>query len=168
MSDTSGTRFDVVGIGSAIVDILAHTEDALLSKHDVAKGTMLWVDDKQSDAMYSDIGPAIETSGGSAANTMAGIASFGGKPAFIGKTKSDQIGQIFSRDIRTAGVHFETKPLSDGLASARCIILVTPRRPAHHVYLSRSQRVPFRSRHGREAHCGLQDDLYRRVSMGFA
>ena len=126
MSDTSDTRFDVVGIGSAIVDILAHTEDAFLSKHDVAKGTMLWVDDQQSDAMYSDIGPAIETSGGSAANTMAGIASFGGKPAFIGKTKSDQIGQIFSHDIRTAGVHFETKPLSDGLASARCIILVTP------------------------------------------
>ena len=119
-------RFDVVGIGNAIVDILAHADDVFLSKHDAHKGTMLWVDEKQSDAMYDDIGPAVEASGGSAANTMAGIASFGGSPAFIGKISDDQLGKIFTHDIRAAGVHFETAPLTNGLATARCIILVTP------------------------------------------
>jgi sugar/nucleoside kinase (ribokinase family) len=122
----SEARFDVVGIGSAIVDILAHAEDAFLSKHDAPKGTMLWVEEDQSDALYKDIGPAIEASGGSAANTMAGIASFGGKPAFIGKTKDDELGKIFAHDIRAVGVHYQTVPMQDGLASARCIILVTP------------------------------------------
>lgn len=123
----SETRFDVVGIGSAIVDVLAHAEDSFLSKHDAAKGTMLlWSEESQSDALYKDIGPAVEASGGSAANTMAGIASFGGKPAFIGKTKDDQLGKIFAHDIQAVGVHYETVPLSEGLATARCIILVTP------------------------------------------
>ncbi|MEQ9111917.1 MAG: adenosine kinase [Rhodospirillaceae bacterium] len=122
----SEARFDVVGIGSAIVDILAHTVDSFLSNHDATKGTMLWVEEDQSEALYKEIGPAIEASGGSAANTMAGIASFGGKPAFIGKTKQDQLGAIFAHDIRAVGVHYETEPLKDGLASARCIILVTP------------------------------------------
>lgn len=123
----SEARFDVVGIGSAIVDVLAHAEDAFLSKHDAAKGTMLlWSEESQSDALYQDIGPAVEASGGSAANTMAGIASFGGKPAFIGKTKADQLGEIFAHDIRAVGVHYDTEPMTDGLATARCIILVTP------------------------------------------
>ncbi|MBT5240823.1 MAG: adenosine kinase [Rhodospirillaceae bacterium] len=122
----SEARFDVVGIGSAIVDVLAHAEDVFLSKHDAAKGTMLMVDEDQSDALYKDIGPAIEASGGSAANTMAGIASFGGKPAFIGKTMSDELGGIFGHDIRAVGVHYDTEPLTSGLATARCIILVTP------------------------------------------
>ena len=122
----SEARFDVVGIGSAIVDVLAHAEDVFLSKHDAAKGTMLMVEEDQSEALYKDIGPAIEASGGSAANTMAGIASFGGKPAFIGKTMSDQLGGIFAHDIRAVGVHYDTEPLASGLATARCIILVTP------------------------------------------
>ncbi|NKB42978.1 MAG: adenosine kinase [Alphaproteobacteria bacterium] len=122
----SEARFDVVGIGSAIVDVLAHAEDVFLSKHDAAKGTMLMVEEDQSDALYKDIGPAIEASGGSAANTMAGIASFGGKPAFIGKTMADQLGGIFAHDIRAVGVHYDTEPLASGLATARCIILVTP------------------------------------------
>jgi sugar/nucleoside kinase (ribokinase family) len=122
----SEARFDVVGIGSAIVDVLAHAEDVFLSKHDAAKGTMLMVDEDQSDALYKDIGPAIEASGGSAANTMAGIASFGGKPAFIGKTMSDELGGIFGHDIRAVGVHYDTEPLTSGFATARCIILVTP------------------------------------------
>ncbi len=126
MPETSDVRFDVLGIGSAIVDILVHADDSFLSKHDAPKGTMLLVDEAKSQAMYKDIGPAIEASGGSAANTMAGIASFGGNPAFIGKTKADQIGQIFTHDIRAMGVHFETEPLADGLATANCIILVTP------------------------------------------
>lgn len=123
----SEARFDVVGIGSAIVDVLAHAEDSFLSKHDASKGTMLlWSEESQSDALYKDIGPAVEASGGSAANTMAGIASFGGTPAFIGKTKADQLGGIFAHDIKAVGVHYETEPLSEGLATARCIILVTP------------------------------------------
>lgn len=122
----SEARFDVVGIGSAIVDVLAHTEDVFLSKHDAAKGTMLMVEEDQSNALYKNIGPAIEASGGSAANTMAGIASFGGKPAFIGKTMDDQLGGIFAHDIRAVGVHYDTKPLTSGLATARCIVLVTP------------------------------------------
>ncbi len=126
MPAASDARFDVVGIGNAIVDILAHTDDVFLSKHDAAKGTMLWVDEKQSDTMYDDIGPAVEASGGSAANTMAGIASLGGTPAFIGKIKDDQLGKIFTHDIRAAGVHFDTEPLHDGAATARCIVLVTP------------------------------------------
>jgi sugar/nucleoside kinase (ribokinase family) len=123
----SEARFDVVGIGSAIVDVIAHAEDSFLSKHDVSKGTMhLWSEESQPDALYKDIGPAVEASGGSAANTMAGVASFGGKPAFIGKTKADQLGRIFARDIQSIGVHYETEPLSEGPATARCIILVTP------------------------------------------
>jgi sugar/nucleoside kinase (ribokinase family) len=119
-------RFDVVGIGNAIVDILAQADDVFLSKHDAPKGTMIWVDENQSEAMYNDVGPAVEASGGSAANTMAGIASFGGKPAFIGKIKDDQLGKIFAHDIRAVGVHFESQALTEGLATARCIILVTP------------------------------------------
>ena len=123
----SEARFDVVGIGSAIVDVIAHAEDSFLSKHDVSKGTMhLWSEESQPDALYKDIGPAVEASGGSAANTMAGVASLGGKPAFIGKTKADQLGRIFARDIQSIGVHYETEPLSEGPATARCIILVTP------------------------------------------
>ena len=123
----SEARFDVVGIGSAIVDVIAHAEDSFLSKYDVSKGTMLlWSEESQSDALYKDIGLAVEASGGSAANTMAGLASFGAKPAFIGKTKADQLGHIFARDIQSIGVHYETEPLSEGPATARCIILVTP------------------------------------------
>lgn len=122
----SEARFDVVGIGSAIVDILAQTTDTFLSNHDAPKGTMLMVDEDKSAALYDDIGPAVEASGGSAANTMAGIASFGGKPAFIGKTKADQLGEIFAHDIKAVGVHYQTEPLPDGLATAKCIILVTP------------------------------------------
>jgi len=122
----SEARYDVVGIGNAIVDILAHADDMFLSKHDAPKGTMLWVDEEQSNAMYDEIGPALEASGGSAANTMAGIASFGGSPAFIGKIADDQLGKIFNHDIRATGVHFESQPLSGGPATARCIILVTP------------------------------------------
>ena len=126
MAAATEARFDVVGIGNAIVDILSHTDDVFLSKHDAPKGTMLWVDEKQSDAMYDDIGPAVEASGGSAANTMAGIASFGGTPAFMGKIADDQLGKIFTHDIRAAGVHYEPVPLKDDVATARCIILVTP------------------------------------------
>lgn len=122
----SDAKFDVVGIGSAIVDIIAHADDSFLSNHDAPKGTMLWVEEDKSNALYDEIGPAVEASGGSAANTMAGIASFGGSPAFIGKTKADQLGQIFAHDIRAVGVHYDTAPQQDGAATARCIILVTP------------------------------------------
>ncbi len=125
-STKSDAKYDVVGIGSAIVDIIAQTDDSFLSNHDAPKGTMLWVEEDKSNALYAEIGQAIEASGGSAANTMAGIASFGGLPAFIGKTKADQLGEIFAHDIRAVGVHYDTPPQADGAATARCIILVTP------------------------------------------
>ncbi|MFL2770710.1 MAG: adenosine kinase [Rhodospirillaceae bacterium] len=120
------SHFDVVGIGNAIVDILAQADDLFLSKYDAPKGTMVWVDEKQSDAMYKNLSQAIEASGGSAANTMAGIASFGGRPAFIGKVNNDKLGKTFTEDIRAIGVHFEPTQHTDGLATARCVILVTP------------------------------------------
>ena len=126
MAAATEARFDVVGIGNAIVDILAHTDDVFLSKHDAPKGTMMWVDEKQSDAMYDDIGPAVEASGGSAANTMAGIASFGGTPAFIGRISDDQLGKIFTHDIRAIGVHYEPDADASGPATGRCVILITP------------------------------------------
>jgi len=120
------SRFDVAGIGNAIVDILAQADDLFLSKYDAPKGTMVWVDEQQSDAMYKNLSQAIEASGGSAANTMAGIASFGGRPAFIGKVNNDKLGKTFIEDIRGIGVHFEPKLHADGPATARCVILVTP------------------------------------------
>ena len=119
-------RFDVVGIGNAIVDVLAHADDAFLESHGLAKGAMTLVDAEDSDALYGDMGPGIECSGGSAANTIAGLASLGGRPAFIGKVRDDQLGAVFRHDIRALGVAFDTPAAADGLPTARCLILVTP------------------------------------------
>ena len=121
------TENDVVGIGNAIVDIIGRCDDAFLAKHQCVKGSMRLVDEPQMFALYEAMGPGIEISGGSVANTMAGIASLGGKAAFIGKTASDQVGTIFGHDIRAAGVTFNTKPaLAGSPPTARCLILVTP------------------------------------------
>jgi sugar/nucleoside kinase (ribokinase family) len=117
-------RYDVIGIGSAIVDILARTDDSFLAAHAMVKGTMALTDADRSKFIYDRMGQAIEISGGSAANTMAGIASLGGSPAFIGKVGQDQLGEIFSHDIEAVGVSFHgsagTQP------TATCLILVTP------------------------------------------
>lgn len=117
---------DVVGIGNAIVDVLAHADDAFLAAHGLAKGAMTLIDAARADALYAVMGPGIEMSGGSAGNTMAGIASLGGAGAYIGKVRDDQLGQVFRHDITAIGVRFTSAPATKGPATARCLILVTP------------------------------------------
>jgi len=122
----TGSRFDICAVGNAIVDILADCDDSFLQREAIAKGGMTLIDAARADELYGKIGPAVEMSGGSAANTAAGIASFGGQPAFIGKVRDDQLGQIFCHDLTAIGVHFASAALTSGPATARCIILVTP------------------------------------------
>jgi len=120
------TKFGVVGIGNAIVDIIARCDEAFLSNHGMEKGFMRLISADQADELYGDVGTAIEQSGGSAANTCAGIASFGGKCAFIGRVAGDQFGNVFAHDIRAIGVAYDTPSLDAGLPTARCLVLVTP------------------------------------------
>ncbi len=120
------TRFDIVGIGNAIVDILARCDDAFLDAQSLPKGHMQLVDAKQADLLYEHMGPAVEISGGSAANTCAGLAAFGGRTAFIGRVADDQFGRVFTHDIQSIGVNYETPPANDGAPTARCLIFVTP------------------------------------------
>jgi sugar/nucleoside kinase (ribokinase family) len=119
-------RYDVVGIGNAIVDIIARCHDGFLSKHDLAKGFMRLIDAEEAARLYEAMGPAIERSGGSVANSIAGLASFGAKCGFIGRVAADQFGGIFRHDIRSLGVAYDTPPAQDGAPTARCLILVTP------------------------------------------
>ncbi|MCA0200896.1 MAG: adenosine kinase [Proteobacteria bacterium] len=117
-------RYDVIGIGSAIVDILSRTEDDFINAHGMVKGTMALCDAARSKFIYDRIGKAVEISGGSAANSMAGIASMGGKPCFIGKVGKDKLGEIFVHDIEVVGVDFAGS--TGALPTATCVILVTP------------------------------------------
>ena len=119
-------HIDVLGIGNAIVDIIARADDDFLVQHQMTKGAMTLIDEARAEAVYDAMGPAVEISGGSAANTTVGLASFGGRAAFVGKVKNDTIGHTFIHDIRAAGVGYDTAPASDGPSSARCYILVTP------------------------------------------
>jgi sugar/nucleoside kinase (ribokinase family) len=119
-------RYDVVGIGNAIVDIIARADDGFLSKHDLAKGFMRLIDADEATRLYAAMGPAVERSGGSAANTMVGVASFGGLAAFIGKVADDDFGRVFAHDIQAAGVTFTTPPSKGATPTARSLILVTP------------------------------------------
>jgi len=119
-------RYDVVGIGNAIVDVLAHADEDFLVRHSMTKGTMALIDTATADKLYDDMSSAIECSGGSAANTIAGLASLGGKGAFIGKVKDDELGKVFKHDIEAIGVDFPTAPSTDGAPTARCLINVTP------------------------------------------
>lgn len=118
--------FDVLGVGNAIVDVLASVEDTFLSEHTIAKGAMTLIDDDRAAQLYDAMPPGKEISGGSAANTVAGVASFGGKAAYLGKVAEDQLGAVFAHDLRAAGVAYDVAPLSGGPATARCLILVTP------------------------------------------
>jgi adenosine kinase len=120
------TRFDVLGIGNAIVDIIARTDDDFLSRQKMRKGGMQLINEAQAAGIYDAMGPAVEVSGGSAANTVVGAASLGARAAFIGKVKDDELGRVFAHDIRAAGVTFATPPASDGPSTARCYVLVTP------------------------------------------
>ncbi len=122
----SEIRFDVVGIGNAIVDIIGRCDDAFLEAHNAPKGGMQLVDAAGIAAIYDDMGPSIEASGGSAANTIVGIASFGARTSFIGKTADDDFGKIFSHDIKAAGVDFPSKPVSGRAPTSRSLVLVTP------------------------------------------
>lgn len=123
----SSTQYDVVAIGNAIVDIIGRCEDSFLDKHGAAKGHMHLVDPATISKIYGDMGPGIEISGGSAANTAAGIASLGGRAAFIGKVADDEFGRIFRHDIGAAGVAFNTAAAENSdLATSRSLILVTP------------------------------------------
>lgn len=122
----SAPHLDVIGFGNAIVDVLARTEDDFLARHAMRKGGMTLIDGTQAEQIYAAMGPGIEISGGSAANTMAGIASLGGRGGFIGKVKDDGLGRIFAHDINAIGVHFATPAATGGPATGRCLILVTP------------------------------------------
>jgi len=120
------TLYDVIGIGNAIVDVIAQADDAFLAKENMAKGGMALIDEPRAQQIYRDMGPGTESSGGSAANTIVGLASFGARVAFIGKVKDDPVGAVFRHDIRAAGVHFDTPPAKDGPSTACCYVLVTP------------------------------------------
>lgn len=118
--------YDVLTIGNAIVDIIARCESDFLVENDIIKGAMNLIDMDRAESLYAAMGPAIETSGGSAGNTAAGIGSFGGKVSYIGKVADDHLGKIFTHDLRALGVHFETPPLEYGESTARSMIFVTP------------------------------------------
>jgi adenosine kinase len=122
----AASRFDVLGIGNAIVDVIARTEDDFLVAHGMQKGAMALIDEARAKKIYEAMGPAVESSGGSAANTIVGVASFGGRAGFVGKVKDDELGRAFTHDIRAARVVFDTKPASAGPSTARCYIMVTP------------------------------------------
>jgi sugar/nucleoside kinase (ribokinase family) len=119
-------QLDVTGIGNAIVDVLSHAQDELLGRLGLHKGSMTLIDAAAADRLYDQMAPAVEISGGSVANSMAGIAGLGGRAGYIGKVKSDQLGQVFAHDIRAAGVEFTSKHSEQGPSTARCLILVTP------------------------------------------
>ena len=119
-------QLDVIGFGNAIVDVIARSEEAFLDRHGMRKGGMTLIDEERAEAVYGAMGPGVEISGGSAANTMVGIAALGGKAGFIGKVRNDELGGIFAHDIRAAGVAYATPFASAGPTTARCLILVTP------------------------------------------
>ena len=120
------TTFDVLGIGNAIVDIIARTEDDFLVREGLSKSSMHLIDAERAEVLYAHMGPAIEASGGSAGNTTAGVASLGGHAAFIGKVADDGLGNIYRHDMHATGVHFATPPLKGGAPTARSMIFITP------------------------------------------
>jgi adenosine kinase len=118
-------KYDVLGIGNAIFDVLVKTDEKFLSRHGMTKGGMALIDEARAATIYRDMGPATTMSGGSAANTIVGVASFGARAAYVGKVKQDEVGKLYSHDIRAAGVAFETRPAADGPATGCSYILVT-------------------------------------------
>ncbi|MDP1630107.1 MAG: adenosine kinase [Caulobacter sp.] len=118
--------FDVAAIGNAIVDVIAPCDDAFLTAEGLVKNSMQLIDETQAEQLYGRMAPGMETSGGSAGNTVAGVASFGGRAAYMGKVARDQLGDVFAHDMRAIGVAFDTAPLTGGAATARSLINVTP------------------------------------------
>src|SRR6266542_2158442 len=119
-------ELDVVGIGNALVDVLDHKPHEFIGLHDLAKGTMSLIDEERAHQLYGAMAPALEMSGGSAANTMVGIAALGGAAAYIGRVRDDQLGKAFAADLRATGVEFSVPAATDGPATGRCMIVVTP------------------------------------------
>src|SRR6202042_3040991 len=119
-------KYDVLGIGNAFFDVLVRTDDGFLDSHGMTKGGMALIDEARAASIYRDMGPATEMSGGSAANTIVGIANLGARAAYVGKVRDDQIGRLYAHDIRAAGVAFETRPAPGGPATGCSYILVTP------------------------------------------
>ncbi len=119
-------KFDLLGIGNAMVDVVAQVDNTFLSRYDMLKGTMILVDAAQADAVYAAMPPGEESSGGSAGNTCAVAAALGARVAYLGKVAMDQLGAVFRHDISAAGVHFPSAPLIGGAPTARCLVLVTP------------------------------------------
>src|SRR3982074_2369780 len=122
----TSAKYDVLGIGNAIFDVLVQTDEGFLSRHGMTKGGMALIDEARATSIYQDMGPATEMSGGSAANTIVGVANLGARAAYVGKVRDDQIGRLYTHDIRAAGVAFETRAASDGPATGCSYILVTP------------------------------------------
>ena len=122
----SEIHHDAVGIGNAIVDVIANADEAFLIRHGLAKGGMTLIDEARAESLYAAMAAGIESSGGSAANTIAALASLGGTGGFIGKVRDDTLGKVFAHDIRAGGIAYVTAPATDGKATARCLIFVTP------------------------------------------
>jgi len=119
-------RIDVVGIGNALVDVITHEDDGFVHRQGLVKGSMTLIDTDRAEQLYQAMGPGVEMSGGSAANTMTGIASFGGSAGYLGKVADDQLGEVFAHDLRAVGVAFPWRPAQMGVPTGRCLILVTP------------------------------------------
>ena len=122
----TSAKYDVLGIGNAIFDILVQTDEGFLARHGMTKGGMALIDEARAASIYADMGPATEISGGSAANTIVGLANLGARAAYVGKVRDDQIGRLYTHDIRAAGAAFETKAAESGPATGCSYILVTP------------------------------------------
>jgi sugar/nucleoside kinase (ribokinase family) len=119
-------ELDVVGIGNALVDVLSRAEDGFLARQNLVKGSMHLVDERRARKLYDAMGPGVEMSGGSAANTVVGVASFGGRAYYVGKVRDDQLGEVFAHDLRATGVGYDTPRAIEGPPTGRCLILVTP------------------------------------------
>jgi sugar/nucleoside kinase (ribokinase family) len=126
VADRHDGELDVIGVGNALVDVLCSESDAFLERHGLVKGTMHLVDEGRARAIYEAMGPAVEVSGGSAANTIVGVASFGGRAQYVGKVRNDQLGDVFSHDLRSVGVRYTTPAATSGPSTGRCLIVVTP------------------------------------------
>jgi sugar/nucleoside kinase (ribokinase family) len=139
----SEAKYDIAAIGNAIVDVMAPCEDALIEELDLVRGGMTLIDAEGAERLYAAMGPAKEISGGSAANTLAGLAALGSKCAFIGQVAEDQLGAVFAHDIRAGGIHFDTPPRPGQPPTARCLIFVTPDgQRTMNTFLGASQFLP--------------------------
>ena len=139
----SAPTLDVVAIGNAIVDVLARSDDAFLAEHALTKGGMQLIDAAMAESLYADMGQAKEISGGSAANTLAGLAALGKTCGFIGQVNDDQLGAVFAHDVRALGIRFDTPAMQGDVPTARCLILVTPdAQRTMNTFLGASQFLP--------------------------